>query len=142
MHRDSIEPGIASDISTISPTGGSIGKTSTERLVGTSLRDLGELRSLVNDLRKRVKQLEAGQVKTVVPEPDYTELIRNLDRKYLIKNGSAQTISSNVTFEGAVSISGQVTITGPFGLAYGWAIVCGQNDIWTYKNSNPAGQLS
>jgi hypothetical protein len=66
MHRDPIEPGIASDISTVSPKGGSIGNTSLERLTGKAIGDLSEIRSLLNDLLKRVKKLEddSGVIRT------------------------------------------------------------------------------
>ena len=59
MHRDSIEPRIASDIATVSPKGGSIGKSSLERLAGKATSDVGEMRTLLNSLLRRVKKLEA-----------------------------------------------------------------------------------
>lgn len=142
MHRDAIEPGITSDIGSISPRGGSLGKTSTERMIGAARGDLAELRSLVNDLRKRVKQLEEKQSRIITPENDYTDLIRILDQKYLIKNGSAQNVASNVTFSGPISFTNAVTISGPFGLAYGWSIVVDPTTFWTYKNGSQANQVA
>lgn len=60
MHRDSIEPGIASDISTISPKGGSIGGRSTERLIGEARNDISDIWSFVHDLLSRLKKLEGS----------------------------------------------------------------------------------
>lgn len=57
MHRDSIEPGIASDISTISPKGGSFGKN-IERLVGEANNDIFDIWSFIHDLLSRIKKLE------------------------------------------------------------------------------------
>lgn len=116
MHKDSIEPGIASEFASISPKGGSIGQVSTERLTGDLYKRLKELESIVNDLRKRVKALEEKDIAPTEEEFDKVKLIAELDDRYFVKNGSLQTVFSQAIF------NGQLTITKSPNFPYGWKI--------------------
>lgn len=71
MHRDSIEPRIASDISTISPKGGSISPNRYERVIGKASTDVSNLKSIVNDLVSRVNKLENAETSATTPQNDF-----------------------------------------------------------------------
>jgi len=142
MHRDSIEPGVISDTMTISPRGGSSGRSSADRLVNQNRSELFELRSLINDLLNRVKALENRGIEKE-EETDYSELIRQLDARYVVKESTdLQRVTSRVLFSGTITFSGPVLFSGPFNLPYGWSTVCSSTAIWIYKNNNLAVQVA
>lgn len=107
MHRDSIEPRISSDISSISPKGGSTGKSSIDRTIKAASGEIASLRTLLNSLLRRVKRLEGE--KEVVSKKEETKLKNN----YVpIWNGE-RFVDSLIHFDSTTYIIGMDTrITG------------------------------
>lgn len=58
MHRDSIEPGVVSDIAAINPKGGSFGSSSTERSYNDLRTDIAWMKTAIWNLLSRVNKLE------------------------------------------------------------------------------------
>lgn len=103
MHRKEIEPGIASDISTITPKAGSISfpgsagllnKDNTGRLISKTKSSLDELKSLVNSLAKRVDKLEKSDNANQNAKSDFKR-----NRVLFGGTDGEPTQSSSFTFE-------------------------------------------
>lgn len=157
MHRDSIQPGIASDISSISPKGGSIGSNNLERLIGTTRGDVSEIWSLLNSLLKRVKTLEedAGYTRKVLTEKaDYLQgngilktteeggfalKILNDSVTSLFKGALVRTSTTNdygviIAPEGSYDICGIIydEVIAPD--ENGYMVFAGNADVWFNEN--------
>jgi hypothetical protein len=102
MHRTPIEPGVASDISTISPKIGSLSNTgptgllkdNAGRLISKANNKLDQLQSIVNDLVKRVANLES---KDDTDQQEKNDFKRN--RVLFGGTDGEPTQSSNFTYE-------------------------------------------
>ena len=114
MHYDAIEPGIASDISTISPKGGSFGKKSTERLIGTTMSDVYRMQSLVNDLLSRVAALEKEIALLKTSNDEVSTVVNNISTEV------GTHYHSSLVFPGTETVAFQIDADGGVVMPFGW----------------------